>query len=334
MNKGNYTELATRGAVITIEIRWDCNLDFDFMTHCLPKYAFDILDNTGWNFRHALYHEEDRRTLVKAYGLKFLISVTGTARKFDITKTVVIIVTGLGLMGLANIMCDIVLLKSSHRYRDEIAKKKFELIEMQDDKGVSGLMRRLTMPYRDTSVRRNCTTTDQTSLTTTAEGTPALDKKPYMASSLRGNCTTPDQSSITTTPESILALNKKPRMVSSLRRNCTTPNQNSLTTTAESTPVLNKKPYRTSSLRGNSRTPIQNSLSTTAESTPALNKKPYRASSLRGNRRAPNQNRLATTAESTLPLNKQPYKASSLRVNRTTPNQNSLKKLKILPHYI
>ena len=150
--------MATRGAVITIEIRWDCNLDFDFMRHCLPKYAFDILDDTGWNFRHALYHEEDRRTLIKAYGMKFLISVTGTARKFDITKAVVIIVTGLGLMGIANIMCDIVLLKSSHRYRDQIAEKKFELIEMQDEKGVGGLMRRLTMPNRDTSVKQNCTT--------------------------------------------------------------------------------------------------------------------------------------------------------------------------------
>ena len=88
-----------------------------------------MIDDSGWNFRHALYHEEHRRTLIKAYGIKFLITVNGKAGKFDVTRTVVIIVTGLGLMGLANIMCDLVLLKSSGRYREQIAEKKFEQID-------------------------------------------------------------------------------------------------------------------------------------------------------------------------------------------------------------
>ena len=130
---GNYTKLAIHGAVIAIEIKWDCNLDFDFMSYCLPKYNFHILDQSGWNFRHALYHEEHRRTLIKAYGIKFLITVNGKAGKFDITRTIVIIVTGLGLMGLANIMCDLVLLKSSNRYREQIAEKKFEQIDTKGD---------------------------------------------------------------------------------------------------------------------------------------------------------------------------------------------------------
>ena len=112
------------------------------MTNCVPEYKFHVLDDTGWNFRHALYHEQDRRTLIKAYGMKFLITVSGNAGKFDITKTVVIIVTGLGLMGLTNIMCDIVLLKSSNRYRDEITKKKFEQVEM--NRSSFKTMRRMT----------------------------------------------------------------------------------------------------------------------------------------------------------------------------------------------
>lgn len=115
------------------------------MTNCLPEYGFHILDDTGWNFRHALYHEQDRRTLIKAYGMKFLITVSGSGGKFDITKTVVIIVTGLGLMGLTNIMCDIVLLKSSNRYRDEITKKKFEQVEM--DRSSFKMMRRMTRQF-------------------------------------------------------------------------------------------------------------------------------------------------------------------------------------------
>ena len=99
------------------------------MSTCLPRYNFHILDESGWNFRHALYHEEHRRTLIKAYGIKFLITVNGKGGKFDATRTIVIIVTGLGLMGLANIMCDLVLLKSSNRYRQQIAEKKFEQID-------------------------------------------------------------------------------------------------------------------------------------------------------------------------------------------------------------
>jgi len=94
----------------------------------LPKYNFVILDNTGWNFRHGKYHEENRRTLVKAYGLKFLLNVSGNAGKFDLTKTVIILVTGLGLMGLANILCDFVLLNCSNEFRKQVMEKKYEAI--------------------------------------------------------------------------------------------------------------------------------------------------------------------------------------------------------------
>ena len=93
--EGNYTKLAIKGAVIGIDIIWDCNLDWNFMKHCLPKYSFYILDSSGWNFRHAKYHDENRRTLIKAYGMKFLINVNGKASKFDLTKTIIILITGM-----------------------------------------------------------------------------------------------------------------------------------------------------------------------------------------------------------------------------------------------
>ena len=109
------------------------------MTSCLPDYSFHILDESGWNFRHALYHEENRRTLIKAYGIKFLISVNGKAGKFDITNTVVIIVTGLGLMGLANLMCDLILLNFSNQYREKMKEKKFEQIDIADGEEVESL---------------------------------------------------------------------------------------------------------------------------------------------------------------------------------------------------
>ena len=125
--------MAIKGGVVGIDIQWNCDLDWDFMKYCLPEYSFRLLDTTGWNFRFANYHEENRRTLIKAYGIKFLISVNGKAGKFDLKNTVILIVTGLGLLGLANILCDFVLLNCSNRFRREIMEKKYEAIKTEDE---------------------------------------------------------------------------------------------------------------------------------------------------------------------------------------------------------
>ena len=87
------------------------------------------MDKTGWNFRHGKYHEENKRTLLKSYGLKFILNVTGKAGKFDITKTVIILVTGLGLMGLANLFCDFLLINCSSKVRKQVLDKKYEEID-------------------------------------------------------------------------------------------------------------------------------------------------------------------------------------------------------------
>ena len=131
--QGQYEKLAIKGGVVGINIQWNCDLDWDFMKYCLPAYSFRLLDQTGWNFRYAKYHEENRRTLVKTYGIKFLISVNGKAGKFDMTNTVILLITGLGLLGLANILCDFVLLHCSNRFRREIMEKKYEAINQDDE---------------------------------------------------------------------------------------------------------------------------------------------------------------------------------------------------------
>ena len=111
--QGNFTKLSIKGGVIGVYITWNCDLDWSFDDYCLPTYSFRILDTFGWNFRHAHYHEENRRTLVKAYGLKFLVVVDGRASKFDLKNTVIVLVTGLGLLGLSTMFCDFILLNYS-----------------------------------------------------------------------------------------------------------------------------------------------------------------------------------------------------------------------------
>ena len=34
---GDYRKLSVSGGVVAIHIQWICNLDWDFMRHCLPK---------------------------------------------------------------------------------------------------------------------------------------------------------------------------------------------------------------------------------------------------------------------------------------------------------
>lgn len=53
--------------------------------------------------RHANYHEENRRTLVKAYGIRFVVEVRGQGGKFNILPTLLNIGSGLALLGVVTL---------------------------------------------------------------------------------------------------------------------------------------------------------------------------------------------------------------------------------------
>ncbi|KAM8976729.1 P2X purinoceptor 5 [Pelodytes ibericus] len=132
----NFQDMAIEGGVIGIQIEWNCDLD-KAASECHPDYSFTRLDNkftersvsSGYNFRFAKYYRDadgkDYRTMIKAYGIRFDILVTGKGGKFNIIPTIINIGSGLALMGAGAFFCDLVLLyliKKSHFYRD----KKFE----------------------------------------------------------------------------------------------------------------------------------------------------------------------------------------------------------------
>lgn len=52
--------------------------------------------------RSTTYHEENRRTLTRSYGLKFVIDVEGEGRKFDPVKLILAIGASVGLFSLAS----------------------------------------------------------------------------------------------------------------------------------------------------------------------------------------------------------------------------------------
>ena len=76
--------------------------------------------------------------------MKFMLNVNGHAGKFGLTKTLIILVTGLGLMGLANILCDFLLLNCSHKFRNQVMEKKYEEINpVLDEKAVTNHLKTL-----------------------------------------------------------------------------------------------------------------------------------------------------------------------------------------------
>ncbi|CAO2629551.1 P2X purinoceptor 7 [Lemmus lemmus] len=110
----NYTT-----GIMGIEIYWDCNLD-SWSHRCRPKYSFRRLDDKytnkslipGYNFRYAKYYKEnnvEKRTLIKAFGIRFDILVFGTGGKFDIIQLVVYIGSTLSYFGLATVFIDLLI---------------------------------------------------------------------------------------------------------------------------------------------------------------------------------------------------------------------------------
>ncbi|CAF0846408.1 unnamed protein product [Adineta ricciae] len=128
------------GGVISIKLDWDCNLDRK-INLCKPEYTFVRLDvpfrekpfSRGFNFRYAShwkYHGVNHRTLMKAYGLRLIMAVSGKAGKFDPITLSLNTGSLVGIFGLATFFCDIILLhlsKQSRNYRRHV----FETVHLK-----------------------------------------------------------------------------------------------------------------------------------------------------------------------------------------------------------
>ncbi|XP_067463577.1 P2X purinoceptor 1 isoform X3 [Thunnus thynnus] len=119
----NFTTIAREGGAIGIVVDWTCNFDVD-IKHCKPTYKFHGLygnpdekdkakASVGYNFRYAKHYLEDKvqkRTLLKVFGIRVDIIVQSLARKFDIIPTLTAIGSGVGIFGVATVVCDLMML--------------------------------------------------------------------------------------------------------------------------------------------------------------------------------------------------------------------------------
>lgn len=127
-----FHDMAIKGGVVSISVKWDCNFDYP-ESDCKPEYDFTRLDNykgnsfsSGYNFRYPLNYYEDgvhKRSLIKAYGILFLLKTEAKARAFDLTTFMLNIGSGLALLGIAEVLAEIALLQL-HRNRKMFQKIK------------------------------------------------------------------------------------------------------------------------------------------------------------------------------------------------------------------
>ncbi|XP_064281780.1 P2X purinoceptor 3 isoform X2 [Passer domesticus] len=127
----DFPALAATGGVLGIKIGWVCDLDRAW-ERCLPRYSFTRLDSLartpapGYNFRYYRWPDgSERRTLIKAFGIRFDVLVYGSAGKFGIVPTLINTVAAFTSIGVGTVLCDIILLnflKGAEHYK----ARKFE----------------------------------------------------------------------------------------------------------------------------------------------------------------------------------------------------------------
>lgn len=133
-NDSLHYDMAIKGGVITITIKWDC--DFDYKeSECKPTYEFARLDKykgnnlaSGYNIRYTFKYREGgavKRSLIKLYGILFLLEIEAKGRAFDIQTLLMNVGSSLGLMGIAEIICEMILLYI-HKRRRQFQQDKVE----------------------------------------------------------------------------------------------------------------------------------------------------------------------------------------------------------------
>ncbi|OBS63534.1 hypothetical protein A6R68_07942, partial [Neotoma lepida] len=139
MAGGDFEDLALLGGAVGISIHWDCNLDTRG-SDCCPQYTFQLQER-GYNFRTANHWWEasgvEARSLLKLYGIRFDILVTGKVKfrpgegsvevwedspsprgsaqvsqagKFALIPTAITVGTGAAWLGMVTFLCDLLLL--------------------------------------------------------------------------------------------------------------------------------------------------------------------------------------------------------------------------------
>ena len=112
----SYDEARAYGAVIVMQSDWNCNLDYS-VDSCNPTVSFVSLANS-FNFRRVEYTSTDgidgARQLIKHFGIRIIVILTGTAGKFDMAALLTTIGSGIGKSQHSQFKIEIAIHTCSH----------------------------------------------------------------------------------------------------------------------------------------------------------------------------------------------------------------------------
>jgi len=138
--KTDFDDIKAKGCVILMSWSFQCDLNYD-ISNCNPIVSYVRLDptsgdSTGFNFRYtkSFWDSEgiEHRNLIKVYGVNLLFKTIGQAGKFSVTALTLTIGSGLGILTLSTVFCDLVmqyLVPEKKTYKQE----KFQEVLVKSD---------------------------------------------------------------------------------------------------------------------------------------------------------------------------------------------------------
>eukprot|EP01084_Bolivina_argentea_P035511 65863_1 len=126
--KVNVSQIATKGAILLVDIDWTCNFDND-IKDCIPDFKFERIDNDGdgivsegFNFRTVVYENNSTiRELKKLYGIRITFTSSGRGGRFSFAALTLTLGAGIAYLGVSKLIADLILsnfMKESHKYSE------------------------------------------------------------------------------------------------------------------------------------------------------------------------------------------------------------------------
>lgn len=122
-----YEEISELGAAIEVAFIWDC--DVDSTRRCRPTTKVRRVDTVfdperiGFAFNSAEYYSDDERLLKRTSGVRIFIRTVGRGRKLSVTATILQLSLNLSVLGLAEILVEVMMRKVFSMARIYIARK-------------------------------------------------------------------------------------------------------------------------------------------------------------------------------------------------------------------
>lgn len=123
-----YEEIAELGATIEVQLNWHCDVTQDQCSPILHAKRLDTIfsqEHIGFKFNYAEYISEQERVLNTASGVRLLFRASGRGRKVSIPAVVQRFSLNSGLLALAAMFADLLMLKV-FRLQKKYEARKYE----------------------------------------------------------------------------------------------------------------------------------------------------------------------------------------------------------------